>query len=156
MISSDLEKAVGNHPFLRGMSESHIRNLVDCAMFTRFEAGQVVFREGEVANRFYLIERGKVSIETHTDDNRMMTVQTVGPGDVLGWSWLFAPYYWHFDACAVDPTEAIFFYGTRLREKCDDDREFGYQLMRRVAAILMERLQMTVKESLRLAGNPSD
>lgn len=153
MSSSDLEKAVASHPFLRGMNDAHLRNLVDCAMFTRFDAGQIVFREGEVANRFYLIEQGRVSIETHTAENNVIAMQSVGAGEVLGWSWLFAPYYWHFDACAVEPTQAIFFYGTRLREKCEEDREFGYQLMRRVAAILMQRLQVTVKESLRLARN---
>lgn len=117
-------------------------------MFARFEPGQIVFHRGEIANRFYLIERGKVSIETRSGERGVVAVQTVGPGDVLGWSWLFAPYYWHFDACAVEPTDAIFFYGTRLREHCEQDRDFGYELMRRVTAVVMQRLQATVEQSL--------
>jgi CRP/FNR family transcriptional regulator, cyclic AMP receptor protein len=152
MTHSPLEKTVANHPFVRGMAPAHLHLLAQCAMFTRFEVGQIVFREGEIANRFYLIQQGKVSLETHSPEHGVITVQTLGAGDVLGWSWLFAPYYWHFSACAIEPTQAIFFYGTRLREHCEEDREFGFQLMRRVAAVLMGRLQVTVKESLRLAS----
>ncbi len=152
MIPSELEKAVAEHPFVRGMSASHLGILNQCAMFTEFETGQIVFREGEIANRFYLVRRGKISVESQTGSGEVIPVQTVGPGEVLGWSWLFAPYYWHFNGCALEPTEAIFFYGTRLREKCEQDTDFGYELMRRVVAILMQRLQSTVKESLRLAG----
>jgi CRP/FNR family transcriptional regulator, cyclic AMP receptor protein len=152
MISSELEHAVAGHPFARNMRPEHLRILTACAMFTEFEAGQIVFREGEIANRFYLIQRGKISLETGAESGEVVTVQAVGAGDVLGWSWLFAPYYWHFSACALEATQAIFFYGTRLREECEGDREFGYDLMRRVTAIVMRRLQATLKESLRLAG----
>jgi CRP/FNR family transcriptional regulator, cyclic AMP receptor protein len=152
MIPSVLENAVANHPFVRGMSPVHVRILTECAMFTRFDAGQTIFHAGEIANRFYLIQQGKVSLESHAEARAVITIQTIGTGDVLGWSWLFAPYYWHFNACAVEPTQAIFFYGTRLRERCEQDREFGYQLMRRVSAVLIRRLQVTLKESLRLAA----
>jgi CRP-like cAMP-binding protein len=154
MSSSDLETAVANHPFLRGMSPAHLRILAESAMFTRFETGQMVFHQGEIANRFYLIQSGRVSVETRTEEHGVITIQTLMPGDVLGWSWLFAPYYWHFSACALEPTQAIFFYGTRLREIGEEDREFGFDLMRRVTAVLMQRLQVTLKESLRLASVP--
>jgi CRP-like cAMP-binding protein len=147
-----LENAVARHPFVQGLRPQHLRILVDCAMFARFEPGQILFHKGEIANRVYLIERGKVNIETPAGEHGAVAVQTVGPGEVLGWSWLFAPYYWHFDACAVEPTQAIFFYGTRLREQCEQDRDFGYELMRRVTAVVMQRLQATVEQSLRTAG----
>lgn len=152
MISSDLVQAVANHPFVQGMSPAHLRILTECAMFTQFEAGQIVFHEGEIANRFYLIQHGKVSLETRADENGVITIQTLGAGDALGWSWLFAPYYWHFNACALEKTKAIFFYGTRLREQCEEDREFGYELMKRVAAVLMQRVQVAVREALRLSN----
>jgi CRP/FNR family transcriptional regulator, cyclic AMP receptor protein len=150
-----LENAVANHPFLEGMNPAHLRILAESAMFTRFEAGQVVFHEGEIANRFYLLQSGQVSVETRGGAQQVISIQMLGPGDILGWSWLFAPYYWHFSACAVESTQAIFFYGTRLREICEQDREFGFELMRRVTGVLMRRLQMTLRESLRLANRPS-
>jgi CRP/FNR family transcriptional regulator, cyclic AMP receptor protein len=152
MIPLDLENAVANHPFVRSMSPAQVRRLAECAMFTRFDAGQIVFRAGEIANRFYLLQAGKISLDSGAEPGEVVTVQILGAGDVLGWSWLFAPYYWHFDARAIEPTQAIFFYGTRLREHCEEDREFGYELMRRMAAVLIQRLQMTLKESVRLAA----
>jgi CRP-like cAMP-binding protein len=152
MIPPDLAKAVVNHPFVRDMSPAHLRILTECAMFTHFEPGQVVFRAGEIANRFYLIQSGKLGLETRAGDTDVVTVQLLGPGDVLGWSWLFPPYYWHFDARAVEATQAIFFYGTRLRERCDEDREFGFHLMKRVALVVMRRLQATLKETAQQAA----
>lgn len=155
MSLSELENAVAGHPFLEGMSPAHLRILAESAMLTRFEAGQVLFHEGEIANRFYLLESGRVSVETRSDTQQVITIQQLGAGDILGWSWLFPPYYWHFSACATEATLAIFFYGTRLREICEQDREFGFQLMRRVTGVLMRRLQMTLRESLRLANRPA-
>jgi CRP/FNR family transcriptional regulator, cyclic AMP receptor protein len=152
MSLSALQDAVENHAFLRGMDPAHLRILAQSAMFTRFEAGQIVFNEGEIANRFYLIHTGRVSVETRSEPGKVISIQTLGPGDILGWSWLFAPYYWHFSACALQPTQAIFFYGTRLREICEQDREFGFQLMRRVTGVVMQRLQVTLRESLRRAS----
>jgi CRP-like cAMP-binding protein len=115
-------------------------------MRVRFEQDEVIFREGDPANRLYLIERGKVSLEAHVKNGPGVRVQTIGPGEVLGWSWLFPPYYWQFDARAVEPMEAIFFYGTRLREECEVDHELGYELITRMAAIAIRRLQATRKE----------
>jgi CRP-like cAMP-binding protein len=76
-------------------------------------------------------------------DRNMIAIQTLGPGDDLGWSWLFPPYSMHFSARAVEPTTAIFFYGTRLREQCDEDHELGYQLMKRIAEVSTKCLHAT-------------
>jgi CRP-like cAMP-binding protein len=79
-----------------------------------------------------------------------MPIQTIGPGDVLGWSWLFPPYYWNFDARALEPTTAIFFYGTRLRDECEQDKALGYELMKRMTAVAIQRLQATRRQLLAL------
>ena len=75
----------------------------------------------------------------------MLQIQTLGAGDDLGWSWLFPPYLLNVSARALMPTRTIFFYGTRLREQSEQDNAFGYQLMQRVAAVLVQRLQATQK-----------
>lgn len=146
-----LEQAVAKHPFVKGLAAPHLEVLIQCAMLTRFDAEQVIFHEGEIANRFYLIQSGKVSLETSIGETGVISIETAAPGDVIGWSWLFPPYYWHFSARALEPTEAIFFYGTRLRESCENDRELGFQVMRRITTVVMHRLQATINESLRLA-----
>jgi len=136
-----IESVLAEHPFTRGLKLEHIRALTDNALRMHYEPGQIIFCEGDPANRFYLIEQGKVSLEARRGERAPLTIQMIGPGDVLGWSWLFPPYYWHFDARAVEPTEAIFFYGTRLREQCQDDYEFGYELLKRMTAVIIQRLQ---------------
>ena len=119
-------------------------------MRMRYETGELIFREGDPANRFYLIEQGRVSLESHRRDEASVAVQVIGPGDVLGWSWLFPPYYWHFDARALEPTAAIFFYGTRLREQCEQDHDFGFEMMKRMTQVVIHRLQATRKQLLSL------
>ena len=138
-----LEAAISDHPFLKGLSPGHLQILIDSAMPVEFDANQTIFREGDPANRFYLIESGKVALETAARDHETKLIQTIGAGDVLGWSWLFPPYYWHFDARALEPTQAIFFYGSRLREQCEEDHDLGYELMKRMAGIVIDRLQAT-------------
>ena len=127
------------------MSTEHLEMLVDSAMLKSFDAGELIFREGDMANRFYLIREGRVALESAKRESEPVLVQYIGAGDVLGWSWLVPPYYWHFDARAVEPTQAIFFYGTRLREQCEEDKAFGYELMRRTAETVIDRLQATRK-----------
>jgi CRP-like cAMP-binding protein len=142
---SSLARLVAGHPFLHGMKSEHLAILTECAMLAEFKKGESIFREGDPANRFYLIRSGRVELETEVKESGPMLIQTIGPGDVLGWSWLFPPYYWRFDARAATPVKAIFFYGTRLREMCEQDPEFGYGVMKRTAEVVIKRLQAARK-----------
>lgn len=136
-----LPDVVACHPFFSGMSEPHLHILAECAGRSEFDAGQVMFRRGESANLFYLINDGEVSVELQTPGQGTIRIQTVGAGESVGWSWLFPPYEWRFDARAVKPTRVIHFYGIWLRELCDEDAEFGYALMSRTAQVVTARLQ---------------
>lgn len=131
-------------PFLKGLPVKYLTLLVGEAMPAEFKTGETIFDEGGPANRFYLIRSGKVVLESPTDsEHEPIPIETIEGGGVLGWSWLFPPYSWHFDARAITPVKAIFFYGTRLREQCEADHELGYELMKRVSAVVVERLQAT-------------
>ncbi len=141
MSNATLEKDVAAHPFLIGLSEHHIRLLADCAIRTRFGKDQVIFREGEMANRFYLIEDGKVALESSGGAGEPVSIEVIGDYDLLGWSWLFPPYVWHFTARALEPTSAIFFYGTVLREYCEKDPTLGMELFKRMSEVMTRRLQ---------------
>jgi CRP-like cAMP-binding protein len=137
-----LHEVIASHPFVSEMKPEHLGRLMEAAMFKRFEEDECLFKEGEPANRFYLICQGKIALESRGEGDGAPLVQYVGEGEVVGWSWLFPPYYWHFSARAVAPTNAVFFYGTRLREECEEDPVFGYEVMKRVAAIVIQRLQV--------------
>jgi CRP-like cAMP-binding protein len=143
---NELLNAIAAHPFCRGLDEKMIRTLSDSAMLIDFAKDQLIFREGDMANRFYLIRVGKVALESRSQNQEPVLVQHIWAGDVLGWSWLFSPYYWHFDARAVEPTKAIFLYGTRLREQCEENPALGFALMKRISKVVIDRLQATRRQ----------
>jgi CRP/FNR family transcriptional regulator, cyclic AMP receptor protein len=136
---------IAAHALFKGLAPQYLALLTEAAMLKEFAADEVIFREGDPANRFYLILNGEVALESTTGEGNLIPVQTIGADDVLGWSWLFPPYYWHFDARATKPTRAIFFYGTWLRESCERDHDFGYEMMKRMSAVIIQRLQATRK-----------
>jgi CRP-like cAMP-binding protein len=138
------------HPFLAGMNRTQLALLTDCAMAAHFKTGQTILREGEFANRCYLIETGKVVVESGGRFGGSLVIETIGAGDLLGWSWMFPPYTWQFTARAVEPTTAILFYGTILREYCEKDHSFGYELLKRISAVMVKRLQAAHKQMLYL------
>jgi CRP/FNR family cyclic AMP-dependent transcriptional regulator len=141
---------VALHPFLAGMNRNDLALLADCAMIVRFAPGQTIFREGENANRFYLIESGRVAVESDGAHAGAADIETVHAGELLGWSWMFPPYAWHFSARALAPTVAIFFYGTILREYCERNHSLGYELFKRMSAVMVKRLQAARKKTLSL------
>jgi CRP/FNR family cyclic AMP-dependent transcriptional regulator len=132
---------VALHPFLAGMDRTHLAMLADCAVFARFKKGQTILLEGEHANRFYLIESGMVILESSARFGDPVVIETIGPGDLLGWSWMFPPYTWHFTARAAEETTAVFFSGEILRQYCEKDRSLGFELFKRMSAVMMKRLQ---------------
>ena len=112
------------------------------SILVQFEAGERVFTKGEPAGHFFVIRFGRVSVEIDTDYGAV-AVQTIGPGDILGWSWLFPPYRWNFNARAVEQTRAIRVDGAALRSHCEADHSAGYELYRRFTNVMLERLQAT-------------
>lgn len=136
-----LKSQLKDHPFLRSMSDEHIELALRNAKETEFEAGDVLFREGEPANRFFLVQSGHIALESYSPEQGTTTFQTVGPGQVIGWSWLFPPFSWHFQARAAEPTRVITLDGGHLLVTCENNNEFGYDFMRRIAQLVIKRLQ---------------
>jgi len=147
-----LERILAEHPFFAGLDARHIQLIVGCATNVRFDAGQFIFREGEEANEFYVIRHGKVALEVFVPGRGPVTIQTLGEGEILGWSWLIPPYHWHFNARAIELTRAIALDGKCLRAKCEDDHDLGYELLKRFAHIVEQRLQATRLQLLDVYG----
>jgi CRP/FNR family transcriptional regulator, cyclic AMP receptor protein len=143
---SAVAHALATHPFTSGMSAQEVALLAENAMRVYYPGGQTIFREGDPANRFYLIESGEVALESFAHGDGTVRIQTIKAGDVLGWSWMFPPYTWHFHARTLEPTTAIFLYATRIRQVCEDRPEIGCDLMQRIAEIVIKRLQETRKQ----------
>jgi CRP-like cAMP-binding protein len=129
-VASPWQRArFAQHPFFRGFNPQQTSLLTASAMEMKFEAGELIYAEGSPANRFYLILEGEVVLESEMPDRSAIPVQTLGPGEDLGWSWLFPPYSFHLSARATAPTKTMFFYATCLRELCAQDHELGRKMM---------------------------
>jgi CRP/FNR family transcriptional regulator, cyclic AMP receptor protein len=147
-----LKPIVAQHPFFADLEPQYLDLIAGCASNTRFDADQIIFREGGDANHFYLIRQGKVAINLYVPNRGALTVETIGEGDVLGWGWLFPPYRWHFDAQAMELTRAIAFDAACLRDNCEKDHDLGYALLKRFAQIMMDRLQATRLQLMDIYG----
>jgi CRP/FNR family transcriptional regulator, cyclic AMP receptor protein len=148
-----LSTRVALHPVLAGMNHTQLALLTDCAVARHFDANQKILGEGEFANGFYLIETGKVALESEAGLNESIPIQILGPGDLLGWSWMFPPYVWQFTARAIEPCTGLFFYAAILREYCEKDHSLGYELLKRISSVMVTRLQAAHDQMLSLHSN---
>jgi CRP-like cAMP-binding protein len=144
----ELKALLSAHSFVQGMRPEHVQVLFDCAKIVTFQPGQTIFKEGEPANEFYLIEKGRVELEAHEPADGTVIVQMLGADDAMGWSWMLPPYVWHLRARVIEPTTAIALSGAHLLVRAENDHEFGYDLMKRVATIVMHRLQAARRQLL--------
>jgi len=148
-----IDTLINDVPVFEGMSDEALTLLSGCATNVRFAEGEMLFREGDDAHVFYVIRHGRVALDMFVPARGPVTIETVDPGEVIGWSWLFPPYRWHFDAKALGLVRATVFGGACLREKCEQDTAFGYDLMGRFAQVAIERLQWTRLRLLDVYGN---
>jgi CRP-like cAMP-binding protein len=143
---------LAEHPFLAGMPREHLERLAPWGHRSLFHAGTRVFSEGGRAERFWLIRDGRVALDTHVPGRGDVVVETLGPGAVLGWSWLFPPYRWHLGATAVVQTLTVELDADGVRRLCADDPAIGYDLHRRFIEVVVDRLQATRMRLLDLYG----
>ncbi|MGZ4257418.1 MAG: cyclic nucleotide-binding domain-containing protein [Gaiellaceae bacterium] len=147
-----IETLLEEVPVFHGLPPGDLTLIAGCARNVHFAQGAVLFREGDPADTFYLVRHGSVSLETYVPARGPAIIETLEAGEVAGWSWLFPPYRWHFDARALTGLRATAFDGACLRGKCEDDPRLGYELMSRFAQVLIERLQWTRLRLLDLYG----
>lgn len=147
-----LQSILEEHPFFKELEPKYLKLVVGCASNVRFEAGDILFHEGDQADSFYLIRQGKVALEMAPPNKEPMIIDTVEEGLVFGWSWMVSPYRWHFDAHALTLVRAIAIDGKCLRKKCENDHELGYELFKRFFSVVTERLQHTRMQLLDVYG----
>lgn len=136
------DKAVlGAQPFLRGMADGHLATLASLCQHIAVPARQRLFEEGATADRFWLIDAGRVTIDTTVPGRGRLIIASLGRGDVIGLAWLMPPYQWRFGAVTTQPMQAYEFDARAVRAACDEDPSLGYELGRRVSGVLVRRLE---------------
>ncbi len=138
-----IESTLAEHPFFEGLDPRHLHVAAHGANEDKFGAQSYIFSEGDKAGKFYVIRKGKIALEAASPSDELITIDTIEGGDVLGWSWLFPPYRWQFSARVIEPVQVIVLDGVYLREKCEEDHDFGYELVKRAAQVITQRLQAT-------------
>src|SRR5215204_2751299 len=126
-----LDALLSDVPLFEGLNAEELELLAGCASNIRFRESDLLFREGDPADTFYVVRHGTVALETFVPQLGGVNIQTVEAGEVVGWSWLFEPYRWHLDARALTTVRATAFDAACLRQKCEDDPALGYDLMKR-------------------------
>jgi CRP/FNR family transcriptional regulator, cyclic AMP receptor protein len=138
-----LDKILLQHPFFRGL-EAQLGSLVaGCCSNVRFESGEYLLHEGTPADAFYLIREGAVALEIAAAGRPSGAFLTLGPGEIVGVSWLTPPYRWMFDARATSAVHALGVDALCLRAQCESDHDLGYELMKRCSSLLVRRLHAT-------------
>lgn len=130
-------------PLFNGLPPECLQRVAAQTDKISFEPGQQVLAEGEAANVMYMLQKGKVVLSARSPGRGQLLVQTLGPGEVLGLSWLFPPYQWQFDAHAVERVEALAVEAKALHQCMSEDPAFGYQILLRLLPVMLERLQQT-------------
>jgi CRP/FNR family cyclic AMP-dependent transcriptional regulator len=131
------------HPFLRGMSRDQLSVLAETACDVSFLAKHRLFDDGGNATRFWLIQSGHVSLDLDVPGEGPVIIETIGMGELLGWSWLFPPFKWAFGAAAATAVEAFEFDARAVRDLCTADPALGYELNQRITEVLAKRLRAT-------------
>lgn len=151
MNVTSIRDLLAAQPVLLDLEPADIDLMAGCARNQVFEAGTFLAREDQPANHFFIVREGKVALELQAPTGSLL-IETIGSGDLVGWSWLFPPYQWTFDVEAITTTRAVVIDSTCLRDKCEADTAFGYRVMKRFAQVIVDRLQITRVRLLDLYG----
>jgi len=138
------------HPFMAGVPDRFLSRMAHYTHRVTFHEGARIFNEGGRAERFWLLRDGMVNLDTQLPGRGEVVLETIGAGQVLGWSWLFPPYRWHFGASAASPVLAIGFDARGIRALCAAEPELGYELTKRLIEVIVERMQATRMRMLAL------
>lgn len=143
---------LAEHPFFADLAPDYVATIAGCGSNVVFAPDTVIAAEGSEANEFFIIRRGRVAIQLHAAGTGVALLQTLDGGDILGWSWLFPPYRWSVEACALQQVHAIRLDGKCLRDKCEQDPRMAYALMKKFSRIMTQRLEATRLQLLDLYG----
>ncbi len=138
-----LDAVIAESPVFAGLAQEQLEFIAGCAQNVHFEAGQQIAKRGDRADAFYLIRTGEVALDVDVPNKNPVRIDTVEPGQVLGWSWLIPPYQWNYDVVATELVRAVSFDGACIRDKCESDPALGYALLTRFSQVIVGRLQAT-------------
>ena len=155
MRTKTIRDLLATQPVLAGLDDGDLDLMAGCAHNEVLEAGVFIAREGEPADRFFVVRAGRVGLEIHAPTGPLV-IETLGDGDLVGWSWIVPPHRWVYDVEVLERAHVVAIDAACLRDKCEADPAFGYRVMKRFAQVVAERLQATRLRLLDLYGTGDD
>ena len=140
MSNQSISEYLSAHEFFSELSEDVLKFLCECASTRKIKKGQILFRQDERADKFYVVRNGRISVQIPAIMGPALEIQALGKDQVLGWSWLISPYQWHFQAKTEEDSELLEFDGAAILARCEQEPKFGFELLKRFAALMSERL----------------
>jgi CRP-like cAMP-binding protein len=147
------EEVLKEHPFFEGISDEHLEFLVSVASPLHIEANRFLFRQGSSADCFLVLHNGDMALELHVGAKGARIIQTVGPGEVVGWSWLYPPHRWMYDGRALNTIDCLCLNGEQVRTRMADDHDLGYEILNRFGDVIVQALNRTRLQLLDVYGN---
>lgn len=148
MSKQDIRKEIEQENFFKGLESGDLDFLANNATLRSLKENEVLFRHGKRADSFFLVTKGQISLEVAAIEGPPLVLQAMVPGNIIGWSWLIAPYEWHFQARAEEESEVIQFDGDAIFKRCEDDADFGYELLKRFSGLMSERLSFARRKMM--------
>ena len=155
MKTASIGDLLARQPLLRPLGQADLDQLAGCGHIEVFAPGAALAREADPADRFYVVRAGRIALELAAPTGPLV-IETLGPGELVGWSWIFPPYRWTCDVRAVDTARVVAIDGACLRTRCERDPAFGYRLMQQFAHLAAERLHATRLRILDMYGTHHD
>ena len=145
-----------NHDFFKNLPNDFIEELIQIAHLKSYKAGEYIFKEGGKAEHFFIILSGQINLELHAPSQKPIIVQSLKGEEILGWSWMYPPYEWTYDAHAVRDGQMFMIEGKALSELCEKNPECGYRLMHKFSEMMIQRLKSARIQLLDLFGDRKD
>jgi len=154
-MTDEVTTRVSSHPVFTHLTGDQLATLAGEGTPVAYAPGERIFAEGGPADRFWLVDAGSVALDMRVPGRGDQIVETLIGGTLLGWSWLHAPYRWHFGAVAREATTTIAFDAVSVRRRCDADPAFGYAILQSFTPVIVQRLQATRLRVLDLYASPA-
>jgi CRP-like cAMP-binding protein len=126
-----------------GLQPAIVERLAKIAESREFGQGEYLWKQGDRAHAFHLVNSGKVALEIFIPHQGPLQIETMAAGDAIACSWVVESYRWHFDARALMDVSAVVLDGECLRQECDDDPILGYEMLKRLSRLQERSLQKT-------------
>ena len=136
MSNQSITEYLSAHEFFSEFSDDDLKFLCECSSMREIKKGQILFLQGENADRFYVVRNGRISLQMPAIMGQILEIQTVDEDQVLGWSWLISPYKWNFQTEVEEDSELLQFDGVAILARCEQEPKFGYELLKKFAALM--------------------